>query len=118
MLDRLSIRASPDIESDSFSDLLVVEKAIEHLFYTGVLDEVETKILYAVGENPTWQEVGEVVDLDRNQCAKIFHRVCEIIGKYLGGDFDDEEMIDRLAQEHPINKNEIRQKMKDIINAK
>ena len=90
MLDRLSIRASPDIESDSFADLLVVEKAIEHLFCIGVLDEMEVKVLYGIGEQPTWQDLGNSLDLDRNQCSKLFHRACGAIGSFLGGDFDDE----------------------------
>lgn len=117
MNERLAIRENYDIEDELFGDLLVVEKAIEHLFQIGVLTEQDVKLLYTVGEKPTWQEVGEYAGIERTITPAKFREVCEVVGNFLGDDFRDEVLIARLTQEHNLTPEQV-ERLKKEINAK
>lgn len=90
----------PFIESDSFNDLLVIEKAVNELKELNLLNQDDLDILYNT----------ENVDRTRNQkyaFDKKFSYICERVAYYLGGYFTDEGYINYLARKYKLTEDQI-----------
>jgi hypothetical protein len=89
-----TIKATGDLESDQFNDLLIVEKAIDKLYEQklltvedmAILDLLQTKI------------GGEETTPERHTLAKRFTQICERVAYFLGGYFTDEGYLDYMRE--------------------
>ena len=98
---RDTIRSNADINSDSFNDLIIIEKAIETLQKMGALTEDD---LYVIGITVDgYNKIDKPTRVERHTLAKRRAIVCDRIAYYLGGYFTDEGYLDYIQKKYKFD---------------
>lgn len=103
--DSVNIRSKSEIESDSFTDLLFLEKKIDELFDKGVITDEELELIgYFSGNTKLGNELAYT---DRRIVQRKFVALCAKIAYYLGGGFTDEGYLDYIQKKYNLNEEEV-----------
>lgn len=106
--NRLLIKSEGDIESDTFNDVLVIEKKIKDLYGQGLLSNFEIEIIDFVSDGKPFTNSKELLGKDRTTISKDFSIICERIAYFLGGYFTNEGLIEDLTKRLNLNEEQIK----------
>jgi len=97
-----------DFESNTFTNLLIVEKTIDNLVSSRKITPLEKLIvsLYATSA-PMEDMIKQTGLLSKITIIKIFSKVCDRIGYVLGGEFTDEGYISKLSEEFKLTEEQV-----------
>lgn len=106
----------PKLDNDEYSNLLLVERAIEELEAKGVLSEEDIKILDFVQDG----NISFSGETDFNQTketlVKKFDALCERVAFFMGGYFTNDGFIDYIAKEFKLTEEQTHTVRKYIEN--
>ena len=109
LAERLRIKEITDVEEDGLlSHLLSLETAISCLQSKGVITETDVRILYTFGEYPTWQAIAKVLKLERTAVTRRFYELTNILGQFLGGDFNDSILLENLKENKSLSDGDVK----------
>ena len=104
---RDQIRTNPDIDSDDFNDLLIIEKKIEELYDAGLLSDMDIYLLDLLGSGSSMIDLQEVLGMDRITIGRFYRRICDRISNYLGGSFTDEGLLSEMERKYKLSDKEV-----------
>jgi len=112
---RLAIenKIDTDIEDDDFEKLLSINCAITKLENLKLIGQKDKILLHLVGENPSWENLAELLNSNRPYVMKRFFDLCNLLTNYLGEEFSDESLL----KSHNLNKVQL-QRAKEFLNSK
>jgi hypothetical protein len=105
--NRYSIKENPDMESDSYNNILAIEAAIRILSEDKFITSLEVQVLELVSAGYTFVDLEKVLGLSRETISKIFIGACNKISYYLGGEFTDEGMLEYMEEKYHLEENQI-----------
>ena len=108
LIESLILKEEHDLESDSYNDLLIIEKKIKELKEKGLFTENEYKILTLISEGYFYEDVEKILGIGRATVSKIFTETCNRLSYYLGGNFTDEGTIDDLKERYRLTEKQIK----------
>lgn len=114
--DRTKIHTSPDLESDDYNDLIVVEKRIQQLFESGILSEKEMELIEYVSDGKSLSNSKEHFGKHRISTFKQFRNLCNKIAFYLGGYFTDDGYIAYMKEKYDLSDEQVRKMIKYMTN--
>ena len=107
ILNRDTIRASPDIESDEFNDLLMVERTVKDLQTKGVLSKEDIAILRCVSDLSNFNMAEEQFDSSRITISKKFEEACNKIAFALGNIFTDVGYLNYMGKKYDLTEEQL-----------
>lgn len=115
LMRRLAIenKIDTDIEDDDFEKLLSIKCAITKLENLKLIGQKDKILLHLVGENPSWENLAELLNSNRPYVMKRFFDLCNLLTNYLGEEFSDESLL----KSHNLNKVQL-QRAKEFLNSK
>ncbi len=115
LMRRLAIenKIDTDIEDDDFEKLLSIKCAITKLENLQLIGQKDKVLLHLVGENPSWENLAELLNSNRPYVMKRFFDLCNLLTNYLGEEFSDESLL----KSHNLNKVQL-QRAKEFLNSK
>jgi hypothetical protein len=113
---RIEIKTKPDLESDEYNDLLLIEKAIEELGLKGVLSADDMGIINFFSEGKLPADAKEL-DKYRTTVVGRYDMICERIAFYLGGYFTNDGYIDYMVEKYNLTE-EQENKLREFIRSK
>jgi len=115
LMRRLAIenKIDTDIEDDDFEKLLSINCAITKLENLKLIGQKDKILLHLVGENPSWENLAELLNSNRPYVMKRFFDLCNLLTNYLGEEFSDESLL----KSHNLNKVQL-QRAKEFLNSK
>lgn len=105
--DRWKFKENPDIDSDSYNNILVIERAIKELLEDKLITSLEVQILNIVSEGYTLSDAESILGTSRETISKIFIATCVKIAYYLGGEFTDEGLIEYMESQYNLTGKQI-----------
>jgi hypothetical protein len=126
LIDRDKIRSSiydVDLESDlvnidfdnsDYNDLLTVEQKIKELHESGIIKDIEIKIINFVSIGYSYNKIGLELGMGRTVVRKIFHTVCDKVAFYLGDYFTDDGLIEYMIEKYKLSEEQIQKLIKTI----
>ncbi len=111
------ITSEPDIDSDQYNDLLVIEKKIEELHEEGFLSDLDLYIIDLVSDGRPIKDLEKSLDRSRITISKTFIQICNRIAYFLGGYFTDEGFLENMKQNYRLSDEDI-EKLNSYINGK
>lgn len=111
------IKSVPDIESDEYNNLLVVESKINELYNEGFLSDIDLSILQLVADGRPIRNLESEIDKNRITISKTFVQICDRISYFLGGYFTDEGFLDVLKSNYRLNDNQVSE-LKEYMSGK
>lgn len=105
--DRWNIKSNPDPDSDSYNNILIIEKAIKELLEDKLITSLEVQILNIISEGYTLSDLETKLSISRETISKIFMSTCLKIAYYLGGEFTDEGLIESMEDKYNLNPEQI-----------
>lgn len=105
--NRDKIKASQDINSDQYNDLLAIEKAIDYLRAIGRITDEESQILLYVSSGGYDIKSNGTLDRERHSISAHYSRICQRIAYYLGGYFTDEGYIMYMKSKYGLDKQQV-----------
>jgi len=115
--DRLRILEKPNLDSDEYNNLLIVEKKIAELVKIGTIDIFELAILEYVSSQQPYVELEKLLGISRNTLAEYFKRICGRVSYALGGIFTDEGFLEYMRVSNRLTEEQV-EKMREHINSK
>lgn len=112
--DRWKIKENPDINSDSYNNILIIEKAVKELLSNKLLTSLEVQILNIISEGYTLSDAEKTLGISRQTISKLFIATCVKIACYLGGEFTDEGLIEYMERQYNLNNTQI-EKLKKFM---
>lgn len=111
------IKSVPDIDSDEYNNLLVVESKVNELYNEGFLSDIDISILNLVGDGRPIRNLESEIDKNRITISKTFVQICDRISYFLGGYFTDEGFLDIMKSNYRLSDNEVN-RLKDYMSGK
>lgn len=115
--DRLRILEKPDLDSDEYNNLLVVEKKISELVEVGTIDIFELAVLEYVSSQQPYVELEKLLGISRNTLAGYYKRICGRISYALGGTFTDEGFLEYMRVANRLTEEQV-DKMREHMKSK
>ncbi len=115
MSDKTEIYKEYNPYADSYDDLLFVEIKIDELVLSGIIDEIELKILNMVIESNTFKTVAKDLNLSHITVAKYFHKTCSKIAFYLGGRWTDVGYIEYMKDKYNLDETQMERMVKYMV---
>ena len=115
--NKVAIETAPDIESDEYNNLLVIEAKIKELHAEGFLSDVDMLIIELVSDGRPLKTLEGSIGKSRVTISKTFIQICNRIAYFLGGYFTDEGFLDNLKTDNRLSDDDI-EKARDYINGK
>lgn len=106
--NKVKIKTSPDLESDEYNDLLIIEKKVESLANEGILSEKELTLLLYISDGKSLVDSQMEFGKNRWDLAKDFSSICTKIAFYAGGYFTDEGYISYMTDKYKLNDEQIK----------
>ncbi len=100
--DRWELKHNPDINSDSYNNILIIEKAIKELLEDKLITTLEVQIVNIISEGYTFSDIETKLGISRETTSKIFINTCKKIAYYLGGEFTDEGLIEHMELQYKL----------------
>ena len=98
--------SDPDLESEDYNNLLILEHKIDTLHDYGILSDIDMLILNSYSDNRAMNELKSIMK-DRHAISSSFIQICERIGYFLGGYFTDDGFIENLVESYKLDEEEI-----------
>lgn len=114
---RTEIKSSPDLESDQYNDLLLVEKAMSELLEKGVITSDDLILIDFFGSGNIPLDSRRELNKHRVTVARHFDAICERIAFYLGGYFTNDGYIDYMVNKYKLSE-EQESTLRDFIRSK
>lgn len=95
---REEIKATSDIESDPYNDLLILEKKIEDMVNSGMLTKEDVEFL----RTPYTSQSNE-----KSQVSKRFYALCELIANFIGGYFTDDGYLLYMKDKYKLTEERV-----------
>lgn len=93
------------MDSDSYNDLLILEKRIENLHKERVVTDFELDLIdYFSGKKPDNEKIRS---MDRSVVQRKFTTLCNKLAYYLGGMFTDEGYLNYLQNKYNLSEEQI-----------
>jgi len=106
--DRTKIKTSPDIDSDIYNDLLILESKIKDLSNSGLVDEYDLELVDFVSDGKPFSEnTIEHLGRVRQSVSKDFKELCRKIAFYVGGEFTDEGYLAKMKRKYKLSDKQI-----------
>jgi hypothetical protein len=105
--NRDMIRVNPDIESDEFNDLLVVERAVKDLQEKGVLSSEDIRIIRCISDVSNFNMAEEQFDSNRVTISKKFEEACNKIAFALGNIFTDVGYLNYIGNKYSLSEEQL-----------
>ncbi len=115
--DRWELKHNPDINSDSYNNILIIEKAIKELLEDKLITTLEVQIINIISEGYTFSDIETRLGISRETISKIFITTCKKIAYYLGGEFTDEGLIEYMETQYDLTTKQI-EKMKKFMRSR
>jgi hypothetical protein len=107
ILNRLYLKENPDLESEDYNNLLIIEKKAKELYELKILSLLEAQILNYFSNGSTLTDISKEIDLSKDTVILVFRRACEKISFCLGGEFTDFGTIDELIDKYDLSSEQI-----------
>ncbi len=105
--NRWEIKHNHDINSDSYNDILVIEKAIKNLLEDKLITSLEIQIINIISEGYAFSDIEVKLGISRETISKIFIASCKKIAYYLGGEFTDDGLINHMELKYRLTQDQI-----------
>jgi hypothetical protein len=105
--NKVSILTEPDLESDEYNNLLVIESKINELYKEGFLSDLDMYILELVSDGRPLTELEQTLYKSRITVSKTFIQICSRIAYFLGGYFTDEGFLDNMKINYRLSDEDI-----------
>lgn len=112
-----SISANPNIESDEYNDLLVVESKMNELHKEGLLSDLDLYVIELVADGKPIKNLEESLDKSRITISRTFIQICDRIAYFLGGYFTDDGFLENMKQNYRLSDEDI-EKLNSYIRGK
>jgi hypothetical protein len=96
------LKSEHDCESDSYNDLLLIEKKIKELEDKNLLTDNEILILNYFSQGYLYEDIEDITGIGRVTISKIFKEVCNKIAYFLGGSFTNEGLINDMIEKYNL----------------
>lgn len=95
----------PNLESDEFNDLLLVEKTIVELYRDGIITGDDIKLIEYVGMGLYFPDVAKKIGtgISSDTVADRFTKICTLTGYKLNNIFSDDEVCKLLKEKHNLS---------------
>lgn len=113
----VSIKSSPDIESDEYNNLLVIESKINALHDSGFLSDIDLWIIELMADGKPIKNLEAEVGKNRITISKTFIQICDRISYLLGGYFTDDGFLDNMRESYNLDDAQI-EKLKEYMSGK
>lgn len=90
------IKEKGDIESDTYNNAILIEKAINDMDDKGLLTDFEKDVIIAVVQGFNFSEVSRLLSTDRQRVSNTFTAITDRIAYILGGEFTDTAFLEQL----------------------
>lgn len=114
LLNREQLKLNPDLDSDDYNNLLLVEKAISELVSMGNIAPFEVAILNYVISNKSFTTLESVLGVSRNTVSKYFREICDRVSFYLGFEFTDEGYLAYMKKQHKLENDDVERMRKHM----
>jgi hypothetical protein len=101
------IKATEDVDSDQFNDLLTVEKAIKTFVCKSLFADREYEVLILMMRFRSFNYVSDLTGIERRIIVKTFRSVVYRLSVVLGGIFTDEGYLDYLKNKYKLTDTQI-----------
>jgi len=115
--NRLHIKATADIDSDEFNNLLLVEKKISELYDKGLLSDRDIEVLDSATDGKSLKRMGGDLKSSRITVSRSLIEICDRVSYFLGGYFTDDGFIDQMAYYYKLSPTEV-EKLRQHITGK
>lgn len=105
--NKVKIHSSPDLESEEYNDLLLVEKAISELVVKGNISEIDINLINNASDMGFPKPIVEELGKTKYVLTKEYNKICERIAYYLGGYFTDDGYLDYMKRKHKLSKEQV-----------
>lgn len=105
--NREIIHSEPNLESDDYNNLLVIERKVKELHEEGFLSDIDIYILDLVGDGRPIRNLESVLDKNRITISKSFVQICDRIAYFLGGYFTDDGFLENLKYSYKLDDEKI-----------
>lgn len=107
--NRVKIKTSPDIESDDYNDLLLLEAKIADLYTAGLLSDYDIELIELISDGKpisdrTVKSIGRV----RQSVSKDFRSLCDRLSFYIGGEFTDVGYLEKFRKKYNLSDEQIK----------
>ncbi len=116
--NRYQVRTdTPDLESDSYNNILILERAIKELSEDKLITSLELQIIELVSAGYTFVDLEKVLGLSRETISKTFIMSCNKIAYYLGGEFTDDGLLEQMERKYKLTINQL-QTLRNFMTSK
>lgn len=113
----VEIKSRPDIDSDEYNNLLVVESKINNLYSGGFLSDVDLFIIELMADGKPIKNLEAEIGKSRLTISKTFIQLCDRIAYFLGGYFTDEGFLDNMKELYKLDGSQM-DKLKEHMSGK
>lgn len=105
--DSLRIHENPDLDSDEYNDLILLEKKIEQLHDIGIISDDELGIInYLKGGNLS-SDAKKLLGKERKTVSRKINDVCNKVAFYLGSYFTDEGYVNYMKNKYNLSNEQL-----------
>jgi len=105
--DHDSYESAFNLDSDSYNDLLLIEKKIAELVNLGIIKNKDVEFLSLIGAGFSFREVGKRLGVVNKTAVFRFRALCALISYYTGYIFCDDEFLRRLQEDHNLTDEQV-----------
>ncbi len=99
------IKEKGDIESDTYNNAILIEKAINDMDEKGLLTDFEKDVIIAIVQGFNFSEISRLLSTDRQRVSNTFTAVTDRIAYILGGEFTDTAFLEQLDADDFMEQN-------------
>jgi hypothetical protein len=105
--NKVSILTEPDLESDEYNNLLVIQTKIKDLYSDGLLSDMDMYILELASDGRPLRDMEETLYKSRITITKTFRQICNRVAYFLGGYFTDEGFLENMRINYRLSSENI-----------
>lgn len=103
--DSQKLRTPSYLNTDSYYDLLTVEKKIKELLENNEIAEKDILVLHYITEGMSLTEIKKAVG--KSDVSRQFNRLCTQIATSIGGEFTDEGYLEMIQNKYHLSDRQI-----------
>jgi hypothetical protein len=97
----------PDVDSDEYNNLIVLESKIGQLKDNNLLSEYDVYLIKLLADGRTLKELEDELGKTRLTISRDFIKLCNRIAYSLGGYFTEDGFIDNMKENYKLTEDEI-----------
>lgn len=115
IINSSKIKASEDINSDSYLSLLALEQKIKDLYEKGILSKDELNLIVCVSNTINLSDVADKLGIHKVTVKIKFDKVCNKLAYYLGSYYTDLGYISYLENKYKLGIEDVNKLFKEIL---